>query len=305
MVARRIILALAGLLAAPLAQADDESAGVEPPRLSFTARITASDRHIALDGHDARVRVTLARAARGRVDVTLPEFGWLGAGEPYPDRQYPELALRVDGAPARVRDTFAARTSAGDITPLLRDAGVDAYAIADTPPIVDLSHAPARTRSALMAAGALRTDPDAGDLAAWSIRRRLRVTLPAASRATLALRYRARPAFALRPATEARLDATLQAHCTSAARVRVLAPGLMANGSVIVEETAFDVAAAADERDAPVALALHAGPDAPPTVYAFCGAAAASRVGVGSLAATGVVGGDGRVHVVALVAPGR
>jgi hypothetical protein len=233
----------------------------------------------------------------------MAPFKWRGEGDPYPDQQYPELAVRLDGRTARVRDGFKAETAKGDITGLLRAAHIDPFVIADSPPIVDLDKLGRREAHALRDAGGLKQDPDAGDLAMWSAQRKVGFDLPAKRRAVLELRYIARPAFALRPTTDSELDPRLRQACASMASLREQAAQVLVGESVLVEEYAFDVAANAQAKKGVVSLDLRAATDAPPTVYVVCGAEGARLVGVGHLSGLGATGSDGLVHIVALSVP--
>ena len=88
-------------------------------------------------------RVPIGRQAR--LILALPGFEWLGAAEPYPDRHFPELTVKLEDANARVTETVKVGYRGADITGTVRAAGLDPFAIADTPPFVEL---PAATQSA-------------------------------------------------------------------------------------------------------------------------------------------------------------
>ena len=83
------------------AAADDSSKGVQLPgwQAEPGGSVTVTAAAIVLDGQTATATLTLAggRPAPVRLSLTTPRFGWLGEGEPYPDRQFPELAVRLDG----------------------------------------------------------------------------------------------------------------------------------------------------------------------------------------------------------------
>jgi len=299
--------ACALLLVATPALADDASGGVEPPRLGFVPDdlVSVRERQVHLDRRDAHVRVTLAGTGAGPTPhrlgrVATPSFKWRGDGDPYPTRQYPELAVRLDGRTVGLHDSVHAETPQGDITATLRAAHVDPFVIADSPPVVDTDKLAAAQAQALRDAGALKPDPQADDLAMWSARRDAWFDLPARARAVLDVSYLARPAFALQPTQDGALDPTLRKVCTSTAALRQRAGDVFAGEQVLVEDYVFDVAAA-DAHGAPVALDLRGGIAS--TVFAACGANGASLVGTGRLAGSGVVAEDGRVHVVALSLP--
>jgi len=296
------------LLATIPAFADDTSTGVAPPRVGFApdGLVLRTQPQVRLDGRRVLLHMTLTVTSAARHPkgwVTMAPFKWRGEGDPYPDRQYPELAVRVDGRTTRVRDGFKAETAKGDITGLLRAARIDPFVIADSPPIVDVDKLGRREAQALRDAGALKQDPDAGDLAMWYAQRKVGFDLPANRPAVLEVRYIARPAFSLRPATDSELDPRLRQACASMAGLREQAAQVLVGESVLVEEYAFDVAANAQANEAVVALDLRAATDAPATVYVVCGAEGAGLVGVGHLSGLGARGSDGLVHVVALSVP--
>ena len=295
------------LLGPGKAIADDASTGVAPPRISLAPDDLAAptQRQIQLDGRHVRVSLALAGAGGStrRGKVSMPSFEWRGEGDPYPDRHYPELAVRVDGRTVRLQDDFRAATAKGDITDTLRAAGIDPFVIADSPPIVDIDKLSPSQAQALQVAGALKVDPDAGDLAMWSAQREVTFDLPAVRRSVLVVSYLARPAFDLRSTTDADLDPKLRSACTSTASLRQKAADILNGESVVAEAYVFDVAASAAPRGAPVALELHAEAGAPKTVYATCSADGRGLVGLGRLSARGVVGPDGLVRVVALSSP--
>jgi len=195
------------MLAAP-AHADDESAGVTPGpfRAEPGGSVTLASSRIVLDGDRVSVALGVTARSGATIRLDLPRFGWLGEAEPYPDRQFPEMAVEVDGRPAAVRNTVFAGFRGQDITAALRDAGLDPFAIAETPPFVSpspVSAMPVRRRAfeGLVASGAVTKAPE-GFLAGWTASRTVRVT-PGAGRHVVTFRYAARPAFALTTVADA------------------------------------------------------------------------------------------------------
>ena len=125
------------------------------------------------------------------LNLTAPRFAWTGDGEPYPDRQFPELQITIGGTPAALEDVAHAFASGREITDLLSKAAVDPYAVAESPPIVR----PASDHlQALVAAKAVMKD--GGEyLGKWSVERHVSVKLAGSSQVKLT--YKARPAFEL------------------------------------------------------------------------------------------------------------
>ncbi|WP_442681180.1 hypothetical protein ACSBM8_08445 [Sphingomonas sp. ASY06-1R] len=190
-------IALVGLLAAP-ARADDVSAGVAPgPLMAAPAgRTSVTAVRVALAGRQIEVATALS-VARGpvRLQLDLPRFGWLGEAETYPDRHFPELTIAVDGRPARTPPSFSAWKGGRDVTALVRAAGVDPFAVADTPPIVAPVKGKQPAFDALLAAGLVTRAPE-GLLAGWEVQRHIAVPL-SAGRHDVVVRYKARQALTL------------------------------------------------------------------------------------------------------------
>jgi hypothetical protein len=190
-------IALVGTLTTP-ARADDVSAGVAPGPITAApaGRTHVTAIRVALAGRQIEVATALSVE---RLPVTLhldlPRFGWLGEAEIYPDRHFPELKISVDGKPATVPSSFSAWKGGRDVSALVRAAGVDAFAVAETPPIV----APVRGRqpafAALLAAGAVTRAPE-GMLAGWDVQRHIAVPLGSGLHNVI-IRYKARQALTL------------------------------------------------------------------------------------------------------------
>ena len=225
-------------LAAP-ARADDESAGVVPGPFRTMpgggARLDAVS--VTLGGDKVGIALTATFRGMAAIQLDLPSFGWLGEAETYPDRQFPELAVDVDGRPVSPATDFVAAVNGKDVTAGVRAAGIDPFAIADTPPFVQPLPGRQAAFDALVASGAVTKRPE-GFLAGWSASRMVRVA-PGAGTHTLGFRYKARPAFVLR--TSGSGSIAWGDYCLSPkAAMRLLARRDL-RGSVVVQRYGFPV----------------------------------------------------------------
>lgn len=291
---------IALLLVAAPAAADDRGDGVAPGafRAAPAGAVTAMGAAVTLDGE--RVGVTLRVVARpvprgqASVRLDLPRFGWLGEGESYPDRQFPELAVSVDGRVVAPVEDFTASARGRDVTAAVRAAGLDPFAIAETPPFVEAAPGRRAAFDALVAGGAVRQAPE-GHLAAWSAARMVRVPLRAGAHA-VAFRYTARPAFALTPLPAA--DVRWADYCTTRAAVARVLVRTVGRGPVVVRRYAIPVAV--DGRRPRATLRVR-GADAALTVV--CGANGAALADPAGFVAVRP-GVDGVVRVLRVVRPG-
>lgn len=190
-------LTAALLLLAMPARADDGSAGAVPGRFRAepARRAMLTSTRIKLDGEQVRVALGVAVRANTAIRLDLPRFAWLGEAESYPDRQFPELKVDVDGRPVSTAEDFVATVKGRDITSALRAAGVDPFAIAATPPFIEATPGKQTAFDALVASGAVTKAPE-GFLAGWGASRIVRVA-PGAGAHVLTYRYTARPALGL------------------------------------------------------------------------------------------------------------
>lgn len=300
-------IALLLLFLSPVILAGDRSSGVEPPELRFASDglIAPSERQVRLNGHDVGIHLRLSndkRAVSRLATITLPRFKWRGAADPYPDRHYPELTVRIDGKLEYLYSTYSVDVRNADISALVRSARLDPLAIVAAPPIVDLTAVEPQLAAALRQAGAVREDPDAGDLANWSVQRQVFFDVTAKPNVVLELEYLARPAFALHLSRDADLDSLLRKYCSSTANMLQALPKGLAIENVVVEEYIFDLSTGPQVEDSEVTLDVRGSQNsgAPPIVYAACGAAGASLIGVNSLVSSAPTSKDGRVHLAAL-----
>ena len=178
------------------AGAEDSSTGVMLPglRSSPAGSVMASSSRLVLK--NGQVELSLSVTARGPsayLLIQMPRFGWLGEAETYPERQFPELKILVDGAAVAIEDTFNTFVGSTDITDQIRKAGLDPFAITDTPPFVGSKGG--ASLEALARLGAVE-NYQGRYLAKWTAARKVKVQLRAGSH-SLTLTYKSRPALDL------------------------------------------------------------------------------------------------------------
>lgn len=194
------LLAIGALFApilAPQAMADDSSQGVTPGRLvavpagsvSFTsAKVQIKGRHVVLS-----LQPQVRGNAHGKILLQGEPFGWLGESEAWPDRHFPELQLSVDNVAVKAEESFLAQVGKQDVSALLREAGINPWLIAETPPFVAVDGISPELLAKLLQAGAL-TASGRDYLAQWRAQR----TLSFAADQAFSLAYDLRPGFSLR-----------------------------------------------------------------------------------------------------------
>ena len=250
------------LLAPAAAYADDSSRGVPLPGLRSDPPSSVAASAAALEMRGGVVSLTLHVAVRpsqgAAILLQMPSFGWLGESETYPDRQFPELRIEVDGSPATLSDTFTARAGTANVTAALRKAGVDPYLIIDTPPFVKLKPDDPNALD-LQRLGAIESS-EGQWLAKWTVQRTVRTALKAGAH-TVKLVYKARPAIALMRGSQLTTPAFASAYCTSGMEI--------AKGRSFVVRT-FAIPVSIDSKPLPgVSIALDSSPEAS---VSFCAA---------------------------------
>ena len=197
-------------------------------------------------------------------------FGRLGESEAYPDRHFPELEIRIDGASATPEDRFEVFMGKSDITSAVRDAGMDPWAIARNPPVTPL-RPDARALKALERMHAVQHSGEEY-LANWTARRVLRIPLKASANQRIGLRYRARPAFAQLPSDQW-LGGREAAYCVAPKQANAMLHAGPRPRLVHVAE--YSIATGIDGHSAPTVLlttSTDLGPAAASRVFTFaCG----------------------------------
>jgi hypothetical protein len=200
----RIIAAC--VLLSGIVSADDMSKGVPFPGyqlLKLSASVVSARVTLRVDSDIVEVTQRLEGLRAGEtLRLTTPRFGWMGEGEPYPDRHFPELKILVNGSAATiVADTIVAFAKDG-ITPisdLLQKAGIDPLAVAGgEPPVLTITDKAVEKR--LHDLQAISKD-DGLLLAKSAIQRELQFRIPAGERVEIKSIYKVRPAFEVQPAS--------------------------------------------------------------------------------------------------------
>lgn len=258
------------LLVGPFAAlADDTSKGVLLGGLSSspTTSLKATAAQLRLEGDAVVLRLSLRRrTANATLSLQGPRFGWLGAGEPYPDRHFPELRARLDGVELTLQPDFAAFAGRRDITASLKALAFDPFVIATTPPLVDAPSDSDRTAfKRLIDTGAVAS-ADGQYLARWQARRHVKLDIGDTTTPVVTLSFNARPAFELVGLDSAASRLRLRAYCITPTALRKRLAEAGHRGAAVVARS-YSVAVGVDSRPPP-SLAVSA--DAPNAV--FCGA---------------------------------
>jgi hypothetical protein len=235
------LLILFPLLFCSQARAEDDADAVVlsglhaiPPRIVKVASSSITIRQGA-------IYVSIATQAEdtAALDVNGPEFKWLGEQDSYPDRQFPELKISVDHAPANVQDDSTAFFGSKDITGELKEAGIDLFTISQSPPVIFSTPQNQKIFNKLLAIGAIA--PLGGqDVAAWSARRDVSFSLGEGAH-LVTLQYNARPAITLLPSVQLDKALPLAAYCLSGAALHRAAAHAAKHGYVLAAQYSIPV----------------------------------------------------------------
>ncbi len=242
------------------ANAAESSAGAPLPGLTADegSDLSAQSCAVTLSGRKAAVELELSTSSdHPALLLSGPRFGWLGESEAYPDRHFPELEIRIDGTLISPEDRFDAFVGKRDISLLIREAGIDPWAISRTPPIVSAAK-DAWTQKLLERSRAVQRSGD-DYLAQWTARRMLRIPLKAAPKQRLQLSYLARPAFTQLSSAELLMGGRDILYCLSPKQINAkLHMGTKPRSIKIVE---YSIATGIDGHPAPT-VTLTASNDA-------------------------------------------
>lgn len=236
----------------------------------------------------------------GRIVIHGPRFGWLGEAEPYPERQFPELQAAVDGTPVAVTSHFSAFVGSTDISALLRDARLDPFVIAQTPPFVSVVAGHEIAFNQLAALGGIQKSDD-GNLAQWEAARDIEVTLGGGGQHLLALTYTARPAYALIPFRQLATKLPLASYCLSTAMLAQVLGRSAADRSFEVRQYAVPVGV--DNKPVAkvrVSVTASGKPKARPALIAFCGSDGRAVMGRTSDVSAARTDSRGVIHILAI-----
>jgi hypothetical protein len=279
--------------------ADDASNGVMLPGLqsSPTGSLRVLAANVVLRADKLAVSLTTEDrlGVPARISIHGPRFGWLGEAEPYPDRQFPEFAATLDGTPLTLTSDFSAFVGSTEISALLRDAQLDPFVIAETPPFVSAVAGHEVAFNKLVALGAIqKSDDDA--LAQWEAARTIGMTLGKPGEHTLAWRYTVRPAYALMSFHQVAATVPLTSYCLSSAALARRLAHATADRSFVVRQYAVPVGM--DGR--PVAHVMVNIAAAPSALVAFCGSNGTSMIGRASEVSPARTDALGVVHILTI-----
>lgn len=216
-----LLLAVVVFLPGPRpAQAVDASDGVIAPELRIEPSRDFVMPSAVIHLSDKSVDITwTGRVQRGvRAYFVGQRFRWRGESDPYPDRQFPELQLLVDGVAANTESSASAWAGSMDVSGLIRAAGLDPFVISQSPPLVAPHDVNSASFRALEQSGAVVSDA-AGYLARWSAQRTVAVQIPGGHERSITVRYTARPAFARSSLPEIAERFDLTHYCVSVSRL--------------------------------------------------------------------------------------
>jgi hypothetical protein len=213
------VLGLAALtlaLVASNSRADDQSAGVPMPAWRTTpaggVRPRSATVHLSSDVVNLEWKLDAVGPATPALSWAGPMFGWMGEGEAFPNRQFPELLLFIDGRSTRPAESFEVRVKGRDISELVRRAGLDPFAIAETPPFLDAQKASAADLSALEALGAIRREGDQW-ITLWESRRLIDLPLSNARSQSVRMQWSDRAAFEMLTAAQIMSKTRVSLYC--------------------------------------------------------------------------------------------
>lgn len=296
-------------VAAPPIYAQQSYPAVPMPGLeSDTAAGTVIPQVCALRVWGDKVAVDLTVKTDTEAPALLingPLFGWTGPAEPYPDRQFPELAIRIDGNLTTPADNFEAFVGETNISNLLRAAQMDPWAITRSPPVTTALPKNAQVLNALRNVGAI---VNAGDAyrAKWTARRRLRIALKAAPTQRVELDYTARPGRAWLTTEQLLTTSREKTYCVSSTQLRHGLP--MGSDSTPLRVAEYALPTGIDGR-APASvmftmLTSTSDAAAPPVTLFMCGPHGRPIVKQGSVTRERAeVDDQGTVHVLSVAVP--
>ncbi|WP_374586748.1 DUF4424 family protein [Pseudoduganella sp.] len=185
--------------------------------------------HIKLQGHEVDIAIALRNDTKqpqhAGFYAATPLFEYLGEGEEYADKTFPELKVLQDGKPLPVSRYPRAYFLGQDITGILRKAGID-----PVPP----NQADWKKLEKLPTLQNIRiSDWQAKLTYGWSGR------IAAGASAQVNVRYSALPKFSLETIDHERFTQLAQQHCGDPAKLRALLRS-MAPGETQVLAEVFD-----------------------------------------------------------------
>lgn len=232
-------LAILGALLAPPIHADDSSTGVPLLGLESDPADTVFPHACSVTMTAGKVTVELT-VGTGTASPALllngPVFGWGGASEPYPDRQFPELEIRIDGSPVTPDDGFEAFAGKTNITNFIKTAQLDPWAITRTPPVTAAHTKYPQVLKGLKNLSAIESCGDDTYLAKWTARRLISIPVKAVPDQRISLSYAARPAYSTVTSDQVVTETREKLYCISAKHLGAVLRSGSAPRPVIITE---------------------------------------------------------------------
>jgi hypothetical protein len=269
-------------LTAPLG-AEEIRVGVPLPELASDPADTVRPVSAQVGMIGGKVSVVLSVRATEDAPALLlegPLFGWSGPSDPYPDRNFPELEFRVDGAPITPEDNFRAFVGKANVTNVLKTAAVDPWVITRTPPVISSLPANEHLLRGLKSFGAIETSGDT-TLAKWTAQRIVRIPLKQASDERVEWDYRARPTGSRLTGDQVDTRSREKTYCispTSLSRLRHSGSGKL------LDVTEYSIATGIDGKPPGSVTFTMSPPAGDPSGYVFfCGPHGKSMAQKGSI----------------------
>jgi hypothetical protein len=256
-------------------RAEESRPGVPLPGLESDPAGTVVPRSCTVSVMARNVRVDLSAGTTADTPALLlsgPFFGWNGASDPYPDRHFPELEIRIDAAPVTPEDRFEAFVGKTNVTNLIKWAEMDPWAISRTPPLTSAHPKNAQVLNGLKNVNAIEPSGD-GYLAHWTARRLIRIPLKAVPVQRVELSYTLRPATSLMTADQLDTTSREKSFCITPDQLKRLARSGSPAATLTVNE--FTMATGIDGKP-PTSVILNVsqnsgGEVSGPTYLFFCG----------------------------------
>lgn len=254
--------------------------GVSLPGLESDPAGSVTSRSAAvtlLDGH-VRLDLTVSTTTEATMLVLKGlQFGWLENAERYPDRQFPELTFRLNGAVVTPQDRFEAMVGRYNVTNWLRSADMDPWAITHSPPVTTAHPRNPQVLNGLRNAGAIEDAGSSADgerlySAKWLARRVLAVEVARNANAMLQLEYDARPGIMVLTGDSQLGLSIARLYCLDEKDLRRRRAN---GGTAALSISEYEIATGIDNQ-APSSVTLswrapHAGPHGAPLTAFWCG----------------------------------
>jgi hypothetical protein len=300
----------AAIIFPAFAQAEDDVSSAPLPGLrSIPAKsVQPLLARISLTPRQVLVSIMTQGSDDAMLDEHGPAFSWVGAGETYPDKDFPDLKIQVDGQSVNIIDMSKAYDGDIDITADLKQAGLDRFEIDQ-----DLPLSPTKSDRAmfdrLVTMSAIKKMSDSTPplyVPHWTAVRDI-MFKPGDGEHIVTLSYTPRPGLSLQQMLDVPTSVDVSAYCMTKAALVSYASQAEIGGDVVLET--YDIPVSVDDKPlANVILNLsgfHSGDLGANTRLVVCGH---DRKPIITAASTykGLIQPDmtGVVHVLAVESPG-